>query len=468
MTRFSFLSVIGHAVRAVQSSAVSHTQRGAGGDNKRSLDAATGGRRAGGLGTMGPVNSEVSAGHALVGSRAAYQAVNNPWISNGVNNYVTFLVGTGPRPNARGVERVQRRELHSAFDRFEAQADFAGRTSFGGILAQVARDLVIHGEGLAIMHNDADGLKVQTVPPEHLDGAKTVMLGGGRQIVQGVEFDAAGRRVAYWIFPDRPHSIFTDHAPSIRVDAADVLHVMHPIGIGQVRGLSWLAAAVLTANELDKLSDALLVAAKMAAMNAAFITDASDTGGEEEVFDNPVWEPGAITRLPLGTDVKFSAPDQIKDAPALLRMNLQALAAALGVPEFLLSGDLSKANYSSLRAGLIPFRARVEQVQYNTLVPQFLRPVWNRWLTLEILAGRIDADADTPCDWIMPRPQQVDPKKDLEATALALSLGLTSRTQAINELGWNADDIDDEIQADRDRESELGLEITAKGKADAA
>lgn len=436
--------------------------------HKRSLDAATGGRRAGGLGTMGPVNSEVSAGHALVGSRAAYQAVNNPWISNGVNNYVTFLVGTGPRPNARGVERDQRRELHSAFDRFEATADFSGRTSFGGVLAQVARDLVIHGEGLAILHNDADGLKIQTVPPDHLDGAKTIMLDGARQIVQGVEFDAAGRRVAYWIFPDRPHSIFSDHSPSIRVDAADVLHVMHPIGIGQVRGLSWLAAAVLTANELDQLSDALLVGAKMAAMNAAFITDASDSGDGDDILDDLSWEPGAIRVLPNGKDIKFSAPDQIKDAPALLRMNLQALAAALGVPEFLLSGDLSKANYSSLRAGLIPFRARVEQVQYNTLVPQFLRPVWNRWLFLEILAGRIDANADTPCDWIMPRPQQVDPKKDLEATALAMSLGLTSRTQAINELGWNADDIDDEIKADREREAELGLNFTAKENADAA
>lgn len=467
MTRFSFLNVIGNAVRAVQSSAT-HTQRGAGGDHKRSLDAATGGRRAGGLGTMGPINAEVSAGHALAGSRAAYLAVNNAWISNGVNNYVTFLAGTGSRPNARGVDRVQRRELHSAFDRFSAQADHAGRTDFGGIQAHIARDLVIYGEALAILHNDADGLKVQTVPPDHLDGAKTIMLDGGRQIVQGVEFDAAGRRVAYWIFPDRPHSIFTDHAPSIRVDAADVLYVMHPIGTGQVRGLSWLAAAVLTANELDKLSDALLVGAKMSAMTAGWITDASDTGEGEDVTDDLSWEPGAVRVLPHGKSITFSAPDQIKDAPALLRMNLQALAAALGVPEFLLSGDLSKANYSSLRAGLIPFRARVEQVQYNTLVPQFLRPVWNRWLTLEILAGRIEADADTPCDWIMPRPQQVDPKKDLEATALALSLGLTSRTQAINELGWNADDIDEEIQADRDRESELGLEFTAKGKADAA
>lgn len=79
-------------------------------------------------------------------------------------------------------------------------------------------------------------------------------------------------------------------------------------------------------------------------------------------------------------------------------------------------------------------RARIDQVQHNTLVPQVLRPVWQRWLALEILAGRIDAAADTPCDWIMPRPQQVAPAKDLEATEKALALGPTSRTNAINEL----------------------------------
>ena len=241
------------------------------------------------------------------------------------------------------------------------------------------------------------------------------------------------------------------------MNAAHVLHVFHPIAPGQVRGLSWVAPAVVTANELNQWKDATLVGAKMAAMQAGFITDTSDTGGEDELFAEPTWEPGALTRLPWGTDVKFSAPDQIKDAPALLRMTLQELAAALGVPEFLLSGDLTNANYSSLRAGLIPFRARIDQVQHNTLVPQVLRPVWRRWLALEILAGRIDAPADTPCDWIMPRPQQVDPAKDLEATEKALALGLTSRTNAINELGWNADDIDEEIKADRAREAELGL-----------
>ena len=326
-----------------------------------------------------------------------------------------------------------------------------------GLLAQIAGDMVVFGEGLAVMHDTAEGLQIQVIPPDHLDPAKTEIQRDGRQIVQGVEFDASGRRVAYWIFPERPHSVFSDHSPAVRVGAAHVLHVFHPIAPGQVRGLSWVAPAVVTANELNQWKDATLVGAKMAAMQAGFITDTSDTGGEEELFAEPTWEPGALTRLPLGTDVKFSAPDQMKDAPALLRMTLQELAAALGVPEFLLSGDLTNANYSSLRAGLIPFRARIDQVQHNTLVPQVLRPVWRRWLALGILAGRMNAPADTPCDWIMPRPQQVDPAKDLEATEKALALGLTSRTNAINELGWNADDIDEEIQADRAREAELGL-----------
>ena len=64
---------------------------------------------------------------------------------------------------------------------------------------------------------------------------------------------------------------------------------------------------------------------------------------------------------------------------------------------------------------------------------------------------------DLGAEWITPRAMQVDPEKDLKAVREALALGLTSRSQAINELGWNADDLDAEIAADRAREAELGL-----------
>lgn len=427
------------------------------------IDAAAGGRRGGGMGTFGPVNPEVSAGATLTRSRARYLATNNPWLVNGVDNWSAALVGAGIRPTPRADDAGTRRAASRAFEVWADGADAAGRTDFWGLQRDIARHLIVDGEALVLIHDDADGIRLQVVAPEQLDESKTAELGGGRLIVSGVEFDAQGRRVAYWILPSRPHATFTDYAPSVRFDAADVLHVMRPLGAGQVRGLSWLAPAVLSANELDQLMDALLVGAKTSAMFAGFLTDLNATGGlpfdgdqTGGILDTGL-EPGTLKVLPAGIDVKFSAPDAAKDLPAFLRMNLQALAAALGLPEHLLSGDLTNANYSSLRAGLLPFRARVEQTQYGTLVPQFLRPVWRRWIVAEVLSGRLDLTPDLAAEWIMPRPMQVDPQKDLAAMKEALALGLTSRTKAVNELGWNADDLDEEIAADRARERDLGL-----------
>lgn len=430
---------------------------------RRMIDAAAGGRRGGGMGTFGPINPEVAAGATLTRSRARYLAANNPFLANGVDNWSAALVGAGIRPTPRADDADTRRAASRAFETWADDADAAGRTDFWGLQRDIARHLIVDGEALVIVHDDADGVRLQVVAPEQLDEAKTAELGGGRMIASGVEFDAQGRRVAYWLLPHRPHSTFTDYAPSIRFDAADVLHIMRPLGAGQVRGLSWLAPAVLSASELDQLMDALLVGAKTSAMFAGFLTDLNSTGalpfdGEQagNIMDTGL-EPGTLKVLPAGVDVKFSAPDAAKDSPAFLRMNLQALAAALGLPEHLLSGELTNANYSSLRAGLLPFRARVEQAQYGTLVPQFLRPVWRRWIVTEVLSGRLDLTPDLAAEWIMPRPMQVDPQKDLAAVKEALALGLTSRTKAINELGWNADDLDEEIAADRARERDLGL-----------
>ena len=437
---------------------------------RRMIDAAAGGRRGGGFGTFGPINPEVAAGATLTRSRARYLAANNPFLANGVDNWSAALVGAGIRPTPRAEDAGSRRAASRAFETWADDADAAGRTDFWGLQRDIARHLIVDGEALVIIHDDGDGLRLQTVAPEQLDEAKTAELGGGRLIVSGVEFDAQGRRVAYWILPSRPHATFTDYAPSIRFDAADVLHIMRPLGAGQVRGLSWLAPAVLSANELDQLMDALLVGAKTSAMFAGFLTDLNATGGlpfdgdqTGGILDTGL-EPGTLKVLPAGIDVKFSAPDAAKDSPAFLRMNLQALAAALGLPEHLLSGDLTNANYSSLRAGLLPFRARVEQTQYGTLVPQFLRPVWRRWIVSEVLSGRLDLTPDMAAEWIMPRPMQVDPQKDLAAVKEALALGLTSRTKAINEMGWNADDLDEEIAADRARESDLGLTFGSPDK----
>lgn len=409
---------------------------------RRSLDAATGGRRAVGMGVSQGAPTE-TASASIVRQRARYAAMNNPWIGNATGNMIAALVGSGMRPAPLDSERTTRRTLTRAFDAWAADADWQGQSDFWGIQALVGRHLIVDGEALVILRDTDEGLRVQVLPPEHLDESKTIVGANGSVIVAGVEFDARGRRVAYHILPERPATNWQAYAPPVRVDAADVLHIVHPLGAGQTRGLSWLAPILLTASELDQLTDALLVGAKTAAMFAGFIVNTADPSGVDDMDPSDLsLEPGAIRILPGGADIRFTSPQQAAQGIEHAKLNLRAMAAGLGIPEHLLTGDLSGANYSSLRAGLLPFRARLEQVQYHTLVPQLLRPIWRRWLAVEVAAGR--ADAMIEADWIAPRPQQVDPLKDAEATEKHIAMGLTTKARAIAELGWNPDDLDEE------------------------
>jgi lambda family phage portal protein len=328
---------------------------------------------------------------------------------------------------------------------------------------------VVDGEALALLHRDPDGLRLQLLDPSQLDRSLSRDLGDGRAIVSGVEMDARGRATHYHVLNEQPGSTFLTATAPERLPASDVLHVFCRRAAGQARGISWLAPAVLAAKELDELLDAALVASKTSALLSAWLVNQNDmSGGHPFEEGEPLsLEPGTVRTLPGGWDVKFLEPESLKELPQHARLHMQRLAAALGLPEHLLTGDLTQANYSSLRAGLLPFRQRMESIQYGTLAPQFLRPVWRAWAGLELVAGRLDVNPEAPVEWLMPRVPQVDPAKDLEATETALRLGLTSRSQAVAELGWSAEALDEEIQADREREAGLGLNFSTNGDGNA-
>lgn len=425
----------------------------------RRFDGAAGGRRGFGMGTFGRVNSETAAAPVLR-SRSRYLYNNSPWLRQGVDNWAGALVGSAIVPTPRHPDAATRAHLTATFGAWADHADADGRTDFWGLQADVARGLVIDGEAFLHILPGEDGPRLRLLPPELIDASLTRELGGGAVIVQGVEFDAEGRRVAYWVLPYRPHDQFANHAPPVRVPADEILHVMKPLAAGQVRGVSWLAPVILSASDFDQLCDALLMGAKVAAMHSAFLVDLNGTGGEPYdgtgeggILETGI-EPGAMKRLPTGYDVKFNTPGQLTEIGAFLRLQLQQLAAGLGLPDHLLSGDLSNANYSSLRAGLLPFRQRVEQIQYGTLVPQFLKPVWERVVAFAVLSGDLaapdfeSAPRSYGAEWLPPKPMQVDPLKDTQATVAELEAGLTSRRKAVAERGWALEDLDSEIAAD--------------------
>lgn len=123
-----------------------------------------------------------------------------------------------------------------------------------------------------------------------------------------------------------------------------------------------------------------------------------------------------------------------------------------------------KANYSNSRLALLEFRRRIEAYQHAVMVWQFCRQVWARWMDTAVMTGAVDLPSYErnrrdylACSWPPPKWDWVDPLKDARAEIEQIGAGLKSRSQALAERGFDAEQVDAEIGADQAREKSLGL-----------
>jgi len=258
---------------------------------------------------------------------------------------------------------------------------------------------------------------------------------------------------------------------TVRVPAGDVIHVLDPVEAGQLRGVSRFAAAIVKLFTLDLYDDAELERKKIAAMFAMFITSPAPETPLEPTEDDLEVEPGQVVRLDPGEDVSTPAtPDSGGTYEPFQYRTLLQIAAALGVPYGYLTGDTAKGNFSNTRISLIEFRRRISAWQHGVLVYQLCRAVWVRWMDTAVLSGALDLPGyDSQrrqyqaCAWLPTKWDWIDPMKDASAEILQIEAGLKSRTQALAERGYDAEQVDREIAAERKREREMGLDFRRPG-----
>jgi capsid protein len=63
--------------------------------------------------------------------------------------------------------------------------------------------------------------------PDHLDASKTGDAPGGGFVIQSVEFDALGRRRAYWLYPPHPGEVAMFRRASLTSQLVPALSVLH-------------------------------------------------------------------------------------------------------------------------------------------------------------------------------------------------------------------------------------------------
>jgi hypothetical protein len=109
------------------------------------------------------------------------------------------------------------------------------------------------------------------------------------------------------------------------------------------------------------------------------------------------------------------------------------------------------------------FRRRIDAYQHAVIVWQLCRQVWARWMNTSVLAGALNLpDYDgrrceyLACGWLPPKWDWVDPMKGARAEIEQIDAGLESRTQALAEHGYDAEQVDTEVAADKASEKDLG------------
>lgn len=418
---------------------------------ERGFEGASRGRRMSGWQTgSSSANGEIGPSLVTLRDRASDLVRNMGYASNAQQVWISYVVGNGIR--ARAAE-----EDLALFKDWALVCDWDGIHDFIGIQSLIVGAVWERGECLVRIRPRRlqDGLpvpfQIQVLEADHLDHTKNADVKGSGRIVHGVETDKAGRRIAYWIFPDHPGDGFSagrGMQKSKRVPAGEILHIFEQMRPGQVRGLPALTNNLIRARDMDDYEDAERVRKKIEACYAGFVTSPDGDQGNplkgSKAGDNGevqhMLEPGYIARLKPGEDIKFAEPTSRGGTEylAYLRNQLQGFSAGNHLPYGAVTGDLSQANYSSMRAGEIPTRRRVRRFQKNVLIFQFCRPIWAALSHYSELAG---VRTQMPrASWVPDKFDPIDPLKEMMTDILAIRAGLKTLDQVITERGGDREE----------------------------
>lgn len=256
------------------------------------------------------------------------------------------------------------------------QCDAAGKRSGPDLQRMAIGECVERGGCLLVRTSSSRPgrlvpLAYQVVEYDQLDLSQDRPTGPGQnKIFHGIELDATGREVAYYIYDDHPFDDFEMGSPagkSSRVSAERVIHLCLFRRPSQNVGVSWLHAIGQSSFDRDKFVGCELQKAAKAALlllvhkaknlrtagtlGLADGDDATDDHGNEEM---------KMGSSPLA--IKIGADDSVElvegdyptsSAESFLGILDHDTAGAAGISYYTLTGRYDRTNYTSVRGALL-------------------------------------------------------------------------------------------------------------------
>lgn len=403
----------------------------------------------------GSADATITQDLGVMRNRSRDLARNNPYVAALVRQLVANLVGDGIEARAAHPDPAIQKLAQEIWLKF-ARSKVDGRHDFYGLQKLAVRTMVEGGDVLNVW-TAKDGVpdaRCRLVEGDQLEtpsGLWGLLNTNGPVIRDGVEFDGAGDRAAYHLLRDHPGDMLRGLLRKYdRVDAQHVDHMFEPTRPGQTRGVPWLAPSMMIVRMLQDLDVAIATKKRMQACIGIIRTMSRDEdeeevdvgteteAGEDEGSGSPALErmvPGMVVEGLPGEQYTTITPTADGDSDTFYRQQLRSVAAAIGIPDHLMTGDVGQANYSSLRAATVAFWAVLDDWQWNVIVPFLCDPAFARVMRREALLRREPRLAECTAEWTPPPRQWVDPIKDVAALVMQERAGFINKPEILAQRG---------------------------------
>ncbi len=392
---------------------------------------------------------------------------DNAYASGVVDTIVSSVVGCGIQTeSALEDDDATNDKRDAVWRKWCKVADINGELTFDELQALAQREIVEAGECLLHFVNVPTTYKgitrpvplaLELIEADRFATTKDTLRprADGTRIERGVEMDAEGRVIQYWVHPSE--DMYTGQTRSIPLPANKCRHLFRKDRIGQSRGVSWFSPVATWLRDMGTyLENELQASAVASCFTAAIKSDSAvnplkdDTSADTSDTDGNPYDfiqPGTIMHLSPGESIDFGSPGRTNgEATPWLQLLQRGIAVGTGLSYETVARDYSQTTFSSNRASQLEDRRRFRRWQ-KYLVDHMCDPTYDQFCEAAAMVGLEefptllelldDREAARPVQHQATGWEWVDPKSEQAASEAAISANQSTLQDELGLKGRN-------------------------------
>ncbi len=481
------------------------------------------------VGEIGPIK-DYRIDYASLRARSWQLYLDSEIAQTVIGKYVTWVIGKGLKLQAEpektlleseGIDIDVQKFCSRVESRFKIwsesnQSDYSRMENLNLIEATAFKNAKVGGDTLVILRYINGTVTIQLIDGAHIispiygNEIFPKVLQNGNRIENGIELNERNEHIAYYVrkaVQGYLYSWETERIPA-RGESGMLMAFMvygSKYRIDNHRGLPLLSVMFETAKKLERYKEAVVGSAEERSKIPYFIEHGIQSTGEDPMInqtahmrdlsrgsgDVPITAESEelaskvaattnkmVFNMPLDSTIKALEGKTELYFKDFYSVNIDLFCAAAEIPPNVAMSKYD-SNFSASRAALKDWEHTLLVQRHNFKV-QFMQPIYNFWLEVQILLGKISApgyldavikdnfmvaDAYRTCRFVGSSVPHIDPVKEVDAERkklgiLADHLPLTTVEQATESLNGGDSDANMEQFADEFKDAEkLGLKM---------